>query len=174
MAPSATFKWKMKPRAISWHNAWDTGDGRYKSDYVNPTRFRIALDARGSKSGANRITAYTWAVRGIDNPAFQPPAVVVKERKVPGRPKPRPRSIPSHKVEIDLDKILAGTFIPPSADAEFELPGRGRYRVTLNVTNEKRQSASATQDITLREQLVVSLGDSILGSAVRGDTSARK
>lgn len=152
--PVALFDWSMPPRFdASWH-AWrpyasvesylpnDSCDYPpcvsseqmydYKPSFVNPPHWNPLFTACSSLGGNFPLDLFQWGL-------WQD-----------GR-------------EIDTARTLSCTLAnqptdPPQQRLDF--PALGSYFVTLSVTNNEGQSASTVQEVTIRDLLIVSFGDS--------------
>ena len=153
--PVARFDWSMPPRFdASWH-AWrsyaasvevplpnDSCDESpclapqrlydYKSSFVNPPHWNPLFTACASSAGGSPLVSFQWGLWRD------------------GR-------------EIDTAKTfycLLTNYPSDPPDKRLDVPALGSYFVTLSVTSLDGKSASTVQEVTVRDLLVVSFGDS--------------
>jgi hypothetical protein len=153
-APAARFDWSMPPRFdASWH-AWrsyasiefdrpdDTCDEDpcvgteqlydYNPSFVNPPHWNPFFNACASSDGGSPLGSFQWGLWRD------------------GR-------------EIDTahtSYCILRNYSSDPPDRRLDVPALGSYFVTLSVTNRDGESASTVQEVTVRDLLIVTFGDS--------------
>ena len=104
----------------------------YKSSFVNPPHWNPFFNACASSDGGSPLGSFQWGVWRD------------------GR-------------EIDTahtSYCILSNYPSDPPDRRLDFPAQGSYSVTLSVTNLGGKSASTVQEVTVRDLLVVSFGDS--------------
>ena len=129
--PRAVANVSLAKRAAGWAAAWDRGAHRYANSYVNPTRWTVRLNACSS-SGSTSDSGATRALR----------AWTWRLTPIGGQT--------AAPVNLSAD----------SCAVDAVVSAVGRWRVELSVRDQVGSTGSTTRDVTLRDLLVVALGDS--------------
>lgn len=170
----AEFDWAMQPRAFAARYAY-TPNGDWKEqfdeDYLYPEAYFVAFDACDSAAIGTEITRYTWQFQG--NGVDETPRVTT-DCFLPARSTGPQVVIPGCK-EIDSPQCDVDTESVPVSDPVIgapEFPNTGSYTVTLTVRAANGMETTVQELITLKDLLVLSIGDSMSsGEGVPHDTA---
>ena len=126
------FSWWMEPRYELGWRVYNPDTHSYPTSYLYPDGWFVGFDACESPlADSGNVTAYRWRIDGVDfEYAFESEALA--------------------NCRFDKDSDPA----PPA------LPQQGSYSVTLTVEFSDGSTGTATQDIVVRDLLIVSIGDS--------------
>ena len=122
---------RLASRAGLWTGAWDRAAHRYDDEYVNPDRWTLRLNACDSTGS----TSDAGAVRAIRSWTW--------------------RLTPAGGQAVPPMTVVAG-----GCTTHPELRALGRWRVELTISDMAGNSDSSVTEVTLRDRLVVALGDS--------------
>jgi hypothetical protein len=138
--PTARFDWSMPPRygadlaADGTLHPWAVKQFKaYEAKQLDPAFLspaRWTVNLDASHSSGD-ITGYQWVARRDDGDVYEGAA----------------------------QQVFATTKTSPRLTSS-DFPAQGRYEVTLTVTARDGQTAARTQTVVVKDQLVVSLGDS--------------
>jgi lysophospholipase L1-like esterase len=129
--PQAVALTALAPRAAASSAAWDPVRNSYARAYVTPASWKLKLDGCGSRGGANDSGARA--------------------------------SIRAYRWSIEpLEGQRATPLTAASASCvtDTPLPKLGRWRVRLTVEDSRGAAGATSQIVTLRDKLIVALGDS--------------
>jgi lysophospholipase L1-like esterase len=129
--PRAVANVSLAKRAAGWADAWDRNAHRYANDYVSPTRWTVRLNACSSVGSAND----SGARRAIQSWTW--------------------RLTPLGGQTVAPVNLSAG-----GCAVDAVVGAVGRWRVELSVRDEVGSTAGTSREVTLRDLLVVALGDS--------------
>ncbi len=146
--PTARFDWSMPPRFDASWNAWRSYSHvsyapvhhpavvdalyDYKPSFVNPPQWNPSFTACSSTGFGSGPVSFHWAL-------WQDGREIDKAQT-------SSCALNNHPSD------------PP--DKRLDFPALGSYLVSLSVTNQAGSSASTVQEVTIRDLLVVSFGDS--------------
>lgn len=138
-SPEARFEWRMMN---DFRPLYDQRTHTYDRAFVNPAGWVVRFDARLSRDAGDGvpIASYRWSITGIDHPyryevTTDRPALLTSGRRYGG--------------------LLGGKTLHAP-----RIPSQGAYRVTLTVEDDRGRETSTTKTVTVRDYLVVSVGDS--------------
>ena len=146
--PAARFDWSMPPRFDASWNAWRSYSHvsvapvhhpavvdalyDYKPSFVNPPHWNPFFTACSSTGFGSGPVSFHW--------------VLWQDGREIDKAQTSSCALNNHPSD------------PP--DKRLDFPALGSYLVSLTVTNQAGESASTTQEVTIRDLLVVSFGDS--------------
>jgi len=153
----SSFKWKMVDRVkVPYIQQLHT----YDEKFINPAGWSVILDARPIKAKKDAI--YEWKIVGVENDftlvhSTDSPRIATSKGAKPIK------VMETIQKRLGFGKVNLPTFRHIELEAIKQLPELGQYRVTLSVRNSADEEAffEDTQVITLRDFLLVSLGDSL-------------
>lgn len=164
-ALEARFSWSIAPRVGQYRRgrAFDATTRTYDPSYIYPAGWYVNFDACTSSGGDSPIRYYIWHIDGIDVEDFHHTMTVdtCRFNHAPPSTPPIPRPCvlnPDAPQCEDLDLDLEDWPEAPPSPPPF--PQEGRYRVRLTVRNWNWGTASVTQEVEIKDWLIVSVGDS--------------